>query len=85
VLFRSLITELRDYGFKPSEDIVSTDTKKGLVVKEGPESLTDLVDKCPNIGEYIEKVEASYEELRIASLTEEEWLVHNFPELKDII
>jgi superfamily II DNA or RNA helicase len=81
----NLITELRDYGFKPSEDIVSTDTKKGLVVKEGPESLTDLVDKCPNIGEYIEKVEASYEELRIASLTEEEWLVHNFPELKDII
>lgn len=81
----NLITELRDYGFKPSEDIVSTDVNKGLSPKEGPEALTIVETKCPNIGKYIEKVEASYEELRIASLSGEEWLVHNFPELKDVL
>jgi superfamily II DNA or RNA helicase len=78
----NLITELRDYGFKPSEDIVSTDSKNGLPTVEGPEALNVIKVSCPNIGKYIEKVEADYEDEYVASLTEEEWLVHNFPELK---
>ncbi len=81
----NLITELRDYGFKPSEDILSTDSKNGLPAIEGPEALNEVKKSCPNIGKYIEKVEADYESEYIASLTEEEWLVHNFPELKDKI
>ena len=78
----NLITELRDYGFNPSEDIVSTDETNGLPTLDGPEGLNNVKKKCPNIGLYIEKVEASYEDERIAKLTTEEWLVHNFPELK---
>jgi superfamily II DNA or RNA helicase len=69
-----LITELRDYGFKPSEDITCTDRKNGLPVVEGPEALNEVKSSCPNIGEFIEKVEASYEEARIASLSKLELL-----------
>ena len=65
----NLITELRDYGFKPSEDILKTSTPTGLPTVEGPDALNEIKKKCPNIGRYIEKVEASYEEERIAKLS----------------
>jgi len=64
-----LITELRDYGFKPSEDIVSTDDKSGLPTVDGPDALIVVKKKCVNIGKYIEKVEADYENERIAKLS----------------
>jgi superfamily II DNA or RNA helicase len=81
----NLITELRDYGFKPSEDIVSTDTKNGLPKIDGPEALNEVKVNCPNIGKYIQTVEADYESEKIAKLDNRDWLVHNFPELKNII
>jgi superfamily II DNA or RNA helicase len=68
----NLITELRDYDFKPSEDITSTDLSKGLTIIEGPESLNQVKKICPNIGKYIEKVEADYENEYVASLSDEE-------------
>ena len=67
-----LITELRDYGFKPSEDITCTDRKNGLPVVEGPEALNEVKNGCPNIGEFIEKVEADYENEYVASLSPED-------------
>jgi superfamily II DNA or RNA helicase len=67
-----LITELRDYGFKPSEDITCTDRKNGLPVVEGPEALNEVKESCPNIGEFIEKVEADYENEYVASLSPED-------------
>jgi len=70
----NLITELRDYGFKPSEDIIATSTPTGLPTVEGPEALNEIKKKCPNIGRYIEQVEASYEEERIARLSKLELL-----------
>jgi superfamily II DNA or RNA helicase len=78
----NLITELRDYGFKPSDDILSTNEKNGLPTIEGPEALNTIKAKSPNIGKYIEKVEADYEDERIANLSTEEWLVDLFPELQ---
>ena len=85
----NLITELRDYGFKPSEDIVSTDSKSGLPVVEGPDGLNEIKKKCPNIGEYIERVEADYESEYVASLSDEERvryiLVKENPELEGLI
>ena len=68
----NLITELRDYGFKPSEDIVSTDSKNGLPTVEGPEGLNEVKVNCPNIGKFIEKVEADYESEYVASLSDED-------------
>lgn len=64
-----LITELRDYGFNPSEDIVSTDSKNGLPTVDGPEALNEVKVKCPNIGQYIKNIEAYFEEERIARLS----------------
>jgi hypothetical protein len=85
----NLITELRDYGFKPSEDIVSTDTKHGLPTIDGPEALNEVKVKCPNIGGYIEKVEADYEAEYLASLNDQERvryiLLKENPELKELL
>jgi superfamily II DNA or RNA helicase len=82
----NLITELRDYGFKPSEDITSTDSKNGLPTVDGPDALNEVVKKCPKIGEYIEKVEADYENEYVASLSDEERvryiLIKQNPELE---
>ena len=68
----TLIEELRNYGFKPSEDILSTNSKNGLPTIIGPEALNEVKKKCPKIGEYIEKVEADYENEYLASLSDEE-------------
>lgn len=67
-----LIEELRDYGFNPSEDILSTNVANGLPTIIGPEALNEVKKKCPKIGEYIEKVEADYENEYLASLSDEE-------------
>lgn len=70
----NLITELRSYGFKPSEDIISTDCTRGLPVITGLEALNDVKKRCPFIGEYIDKVNAEYEDERIANLSKLELL-----------
>jgi superfamily II DNA or RNA helicase len=81
-----LITELRDYGFKPSEDIVSTDMRNGLPTVDGPEALNEVKKNCPNIGQFIEKVEADYENEYVANLSDEERiryiLIKQNPELE---
>lgn len=65
----NLITELRDYGFKPSEDIIVSNSKNGLPTIDGPEALNEIKSKSPNIGKYIEKVEADYEAEYLARLS----------------
>lgn len=74
----NLITELRDYGFKPYEDVISTNLTNGLPTVEAPESLNNVKKNCPNIGKFIEKVEATYEEERIAKLSKLELLKEKF-------
>ena len=69
----NLITELRDYGFKPHEDIISTNMVNGLPTIDGPEALNEVKKNCPNIGQFVTQVEADYEAERIAKLSEEEW------------
>jgi superfamily II DNA or RNA helicase len=69
----NLITELRDYGFKPHEDIISTNMSNGLPTVEGAEALNEVKKNCPNIGQYVSQVEADYESERIARLSEDEW------------
>lgn len=74
----SLINELRDYGFKPYEDIFSTGGVKGLSKLDGPDALNEIKKKCPNIGQLIEKVEADYEDERIAKLSKLDLLKEKF-------
>lgn len=69
-----LITELRDYGFDPSQDIVTTNPNNGLPTLDGPEALNVISIKSPNIGKVIENVEADYESERLAKLSKLELL-----------
>jgi hypothetical protein len=68
---KNLIAELRDYNFKPSEDIVTTKSGNGIATINGPDALNEIKKKCPNIGQIIENVEADYEEERLARLYKE--------------
>lgn len=68
---KNLITELRDYNFKPSEDIVTTKSGNGIATINGPDALNEIKKKCPNIGQIIDNVEADYEEERLARLYKE--------------
>ena len=72
----NLITELRSYGFKPSEDVITTDVSRGIGTIEAPEALNNIQKKSPNIGKYIEKVEADYEAEYLSSLSEEEKIAY---------
>jgi hypothetical protein len=69
----SLISELRDYGFNPYEDVVITDDTNGLPEVMNIDNLNDLKKNLPNIGKYIEKIRADYEAERIANLSKNEW------------
>jgi len=76
-----LITELRSYGFNPKEDIISSNNKSGLPTIEGLEALNEVKTNCPNIGEYIDKVEADYEDEITANLSDEErieWVLSKY-------
>ncbi len=66
----NLITELRDFDFNSSEDIISSNIKNGLPTLDGPEALNTIKKKCPNIGNSIDEIEADYESERIAGLSE---------------
>ena len=74
----NLIDELRDYGFRPSEDIVTTNPNNGLPTIEGPDALIEIKRKSPIVGQAIEKVEADYESERIAKLSKLELLKEKF-------
>jgi hypothetical protein len=81
--YGNLVLEMRDYGFNPNEDIITTDDTNGLQKIEGPEGLNNLKKKSPKIGVYIEQVESKYEDERIAALNPEEWLDKVINDIKD--
>jgi superfamily II DNA or RNA helicase len=56
-----IITELRSYGFNPSEDIISSSRVNGIPTIEELTGLNDIKTKIPNIGELIENLEADIE------------------------
>lgn len=73
-----LIHKLRDFGFNPVDDVVISNDANGLPTIEGPEALSQLKKRCPNIGNNIEEVEAEYEDERIASLSMEDFIKEIF-------
>jgi len=64
-----LVHKLRDFGFNPIDDIVISNDANGLPTVEGLDALNKLKKNCPNIGQNIEEVEASYEDEKLASLS----------------
>lgn len=73
-----LITELRDYGFNPNEDIVGTDRIHGISEEEQLESLNELKRNLPNIGETIENLQVVLEAEKHAKLSKSELLKNQF-------
>jgi len=56
-----LITELRDYGFNPNEDIVGLTRIHGVSENEQPDVFNELKKNLPNVGKTIEQLQAELE------------------------
>jgi hypothetical protein len=69
-----LITELRDYGFNPNEDIVSSSLIHGIPETEDPESLNDLLRRLPQVGQIIQNTQAELEAEEDAKLSKSDLL-----------
>lgn len=76
---QNLVYELRDYGFNPVDDfVVSNVNGGGIGVVKGPEALNVIKKKEPRVGVLIETIQSTMEDERIASLSNEEFLVEFF-------
>lgn len=69
-----LITELRDYGFNPNEDIVCVDRIHGIPEIEQPDGLNELKRNLPNVGQTIEQLQAELEAEKYAKLNKNDLL-----------
>lgn len=72
-----LITELRQYGFNPSEDIISSSMVNGMPEVEELSGLNDIKIKLPNVGILIQGLEAEIESELNAKLSKKEFLLKN--------
>lgn len=70
-----IISELREYGFNPSEDIISSSIVNGIPEIEELHGLNDIKIKLPNIGELIQGLEAEIESEKNAKLSKKEFLL----------
>ena len=73
-----LITELRTYGFKPYEEIVSSSIVHGIPEIEEPKGENEIKVKIPNAGQIIEKLEAVVEAEADAKLSKMQLLEKMF-------
>ena len=73
-----LITELRSYGFNPSEDIVSSSRVHGIPVHEELDGLNNVIRRIPKIGQLIENLQAELEAEASAKLDKIELLKKEF-------
>jgi hypothetical protein len=76
---QNLVYDLRDYGFNPVDDMVVCNINAGgISVVKGPEALNEIKKKEPRVGVVIETIQSTMEDERIASLSNEEFLVEFF-------
>lgn len=73
-----LITELRDYGFNPNEDIVGVTRIHGITEMDQPDSLNELRRNLPNVGETIEQLQVELEAEKYAKLSKNDLLKSKF-------
>jgi superfamily II DNA or RNA helicase len=79
-MFREMVSELREYGFNPHEDIVITNETGGMppTVLADIENLNELGIKEKRLKESIEELTHDFEAEQIASLSSEERLEEIF-------
>lgn len=75
--FKELIGQLRDYGFSPTEDIISSSITNGVPEIEELEGLNDIKKNSRLLGEIIEEYESDIEKEEDAKLSKKEWLLKN--------
>jgi hypothetical protein len=73
-----LITELRSYGFEPSEDIVSSSRVHGIPEHEELDGLNAVAHRIPKIGQLINNLHADIEAEELAKLDMLNLLKKNF-------
>lgn len=69
-----LIRELRTYGFKPYEDIISTPMGRRPPEVDDPPPIDILTKRPPNLGELIENVEMQLEAEEDAQIGKDAWI-----------
>jgi len=69
-----LISDLRTYGFNPSEDIISASFVNGIPEIEELSGLNEIRTRLPNVGILIENLEADIENEANAKLSKTEFL-----------
>jgi len=69
-----IIEELRTYGFKPFENIISSTMINGLPEIEELEGLNEITRRLPNYGQLVENLEADVEAEKDASLEQVDWV-----------
>lgn len=68
----NLVRELRDYDFNPVDDlVVSNISGGGIGVVKGPDALIEIKKNEPRVGIFIESLQSTIEDERIASLSNE--------------
>jgi superfamily II DNA or RNA helicase len=65
-----LITELRSFGFDPSEDIISSTRVNGIPQMEELKGLNVIMRRIPKVGVLIDDLEAKLESTELASLSD---------------
>jgi hypothetical protein len=74
---KQFVLQLRDYGFNPSEDIVSDSEPLGLP-DEDEMDVASSPDRRPSVrGTIIEFIKDEFENEMIANLSLDEWLEFN--------
>jgi len=76
---KNLVRELRDYDFNPVDDlVVSNISGGGIGVVKGPDALNEIKRKEPRVGIFIETLQSTIEDERVASLSDEEFVSEFF-------
>ena len=74
---KQFVLQLRDYGFNPSEDIVSDTEPLGLPEEEDLDMFNELNRRAPRNGNIIEFIKDEFEDERVANLSVEEQFNEN--------
>jgi hypothetical protein len=75
----NLVRELRDYDFNPVDDlVVSNISGGGIGVVKGPDAIIEIKKNEPRIGIFIESLQSTIEDERIASLSDEDFVLEFF-------
>ena len=71
---RQIITELRDYGFSPHEDIVGDVDIRGISESDNIDGLNEIIKKEKTTGDLIDEIHSEFELEEIAKLSPLEYL-----------